>query len=150
MEKSRPKPGIGVLIIKDSEWILMGKRKDCDMYGMPGGYLEMFEEFEEAASREVKEEVNLDIPPENMKLVCIFNAVEKSRDYHNVAIVLACKYIEGQEVATMEPDKCWGWEWWKLSDLERRMDEIFWPNLQLIREFKKEISQESLSILLNK
>ena len=44
--------GIGIFIVdpKDGE-ILLGKRKE-DLFGLPGGWLEKFEEFEEAASRE--------------------------------------------------------------------------------------------------
>lgn len=39
----RPKIGIGIVILDDEDRILMSRRKDCNLYGIPGGLLERYE-----------------------------------------------------------------------------------------------------------
>ncbi len=136
MTAKRPLPGLGVLVLNKNNEILLGKRSDCQLYGIPGGYLEKFETWEKGAARELKEEVDLDVDPEKIHVVQVFNALEEAKQYHNVAIILLCEYPEGQEVRTMEPDKCAGWEWWSMQDLENRIEEIFYPNRQVVVEYK--------------
>ena len=146
----KPRPGLGIIVLKEGNEVLVGKRKDCGLYGIPGGYLEKYESWEEGAVRELKEEVDLTVDVNKIYTVQVYNACDKSKNYHNVAIVLVCEYPEGQEVKRMEPEKCEGWEWWKLEDLEKRVDELFWPNRQLVEQFKEKLKPEYLrSVLAN-
>jgi len=56
------RPGIGTAIfIRKGNSILMSYRKDSGLLALPGGHLERFEQFDESAVREVKEETGLDI-----------------------------------------------------------------------------------------
>ena len=41
---NRPKVGMGVLIFKSNLEFLIGKRRDINLYGLPGGHLEKFED----------------------------------------------------------------------------------------------------------
>lgn len=54
------KAGVGVIIQDRAGRILLEKRKDCGMWGLPGGKIEPGETIEQAAMRESKEETGLD------------------------------------------------------------------------------------------
>ena len=136
MADRRPLPGLGIIVLKDGNQLLMGQRRDSGLYGMPGGYLEKFEAWEEGAARELKEETGLEVDPNKIHVMQVFNALEKEKDYHNVAIIVLCEFPENQEVKTMEPEKCAGWQWWPIEDLDKRFDEIFYPNRHFMKEHK--------------
>jgi len=151
MEKpKKEKPlgvGIGTIVLNKDGKILMGKRGDCKLYGLPGGHLERYESWEECSSRELKEETNLDIPPDQMKFVAMFNVIEKSKQFHYIDIIMLCRHDETQEVKNLEPHACAGWEWWSLEDFETRKSELFYP-LQVMIGNKEEINLERLNKLL--
>ena len=50
-----------VVITNEQNQILLQKRSDNGLWGLPGGLLELDETIEQGAIREVKEETNLDI-----------------------------------------------------------------------------------------
>jgi len=50
-----------VVIVNDRNEVLLEKRSDNQLWGLPGGLMELDEDIETCAIREVKEETNLDI-----------------------------------------------------------------------------------------
>ena len=56
---TRVRAGVGVVIRDQRGWILLEKRSDNGMWGLPGGRIEPGESVTEAAMREVKEETGL-------------------------------------------------------------------------------------------
>ena len=130
--------GIGVMILKDNQ-ILLGKRTDSDKddptklkqmntWTMPGGKLEYGESFEVAASREVKEETDLDVS--DLSIVCLQN--DKDDFAHYVTIVMKAENIQGT-VKTMEPDKISKWQYFDLNDLPENM---YFPSEKAIKLYK--------------
>ena len=55
------KVGVGVIVVDNCGKILLEKRSDNGMWGLPGGGIEPGESVIETAHREVKEETNLEI-----------------------------------------------------------------------------------------
>jgi ADP-ribose pyrophosphatase YjhB (NUDIX family) len=53
--------GVGVIVKDGSGRILLEKRSDCGLWGLPGGKIEPGESIVAAAVREVREETGLDI-----------------------------------------------------------------------------------------
>jgi ADP-ribose pyrophosphatase YjhB (NUDIX family) len=59
------------VIVNDKNQILLQKRSDNQLWGLPGGLLELNESIKEGVVREVKEETNLDL--EITGFIGIFN-----------------------------------------------------------------------------
>ncbi|MEH7379985.1 NUDIX domain-containing protein [Bacillus sp. JJ1533] len=55
------KAGVAVLILNEDKQVLLQKRSDVGLWGIPSGHIEIGETVSEAAIRKVKEETNLDI-----------------------------------------------------------------------------------------
>ncbi|WP_436878026.1 NUDIX domain-containing protein [Mammaliicoccus sciuri] len=70
--------GALVLIFNKDKQLLLQLRSDNESWGLPGGTMELGESFEEAATREVYEETNLEI--QNLKFITNFSG----KDYHMV------------------------------------------------------------------
>ena len=57
-----PEPTVGALILnRDGQVLLVSSHKWFDKWTIPGGHIELGETMEDAAIREVKEEVGLDV-----------------------------------------------------------------------------------------
>ncbi|MFA6648093.1 MAG: NUDIX domain-containing protein [Candidatus Izemoplasmatales bacterium] len=59
-----------VVIVNEKNQVLLQKRSDNGLWGLPGGLLELDETIQEGAIREVKEETNLDVKLE--KFIGVF------------------------------------------------------------------------------
>lgn len=55
------KAGVAVIILNEENQVLLQKRADVGLWGIPSGHIEIGETVSEAAMREVKEETNLEI-----------------------------------------------------------------------------------------
>ena len=55
------KAGVAVIILNEENQILLQKRADVGLWGIPSGHIEIGETVSKAAIREIKEESNLDI-----------------------------------------------------------------------------------------
>lgn len=71
----------GVIIIDKLGRVLLQKRTDNNKWGLPGGSLELGESFQEAAIREVYEEVGLRV--KSLKLFNVYSGRECYNKYPN-------------------------------------------------------------------
>ncbi|MBU9721653.1 MULTISPECIES: NUDIX domain-containing protein [Bacillaceae] len=53
--------GVAVIVLNEENQVLLQKRADVELWGIPSGHIEIGETVSNAAIREVKEETNLDI-----------------------------------------------------------------------------------------
>lgn len=89
--------GAAVLILDREKRLLMLKRTDNNMWGIPGGAMEPGESLEETARREVLEETNLKIG--RLDLFDIFSGPDFFYQYpngdqvYNVSAVYVCREI---------------------------------------------------------
>lgn len=83
--------GCGAIIEDNSGRILLQRRTDYDVWGIPGGLLELGETFEDTVKREVFEETNLTIS--NVKLFGIYSGKNGFAQYANGDKVFSVQII---------------------------------------------------------
>lgn len=93
-----PSPAVVVFIEKDNN-VLLGQRSGrygYNKWGLPGGFIEINEDFLTDAHREVKEETNLTIEISSiLNVVTNFITNFISPSLHTIAIVILAKVISG-------------------------------------------------------
>lgn len=122
MTESKPKVGVGVMILKDGK-VLLGRRKGSHgegEYAFPGGHLEYMESFENCAKREVKEETGMEIA--DIKFLFLANII-KYAPKHYVHVGLIADWKSG-DPQVLEPDKSESWVWFDLNQLPEPMFEM--------------------------
>jgi len=74
-------PGTAGLIRDEHGRMLLQKRRDNNLWGFPGGIMELGESAPEAVCREVREEVGLDVTPQ--RLIGLYTSPKFDRVYPN-------------------------------------------------------------------
>ena len=80
--------GAVAIIENEKGKILLQRRSDNDLWGIPGGCQELGESFEETIIREIKEETNLHIEAKDLKLIDIVSGKSRMRKYPNGDVVI--------------------------------------------------------------
>ena len=118
---------------------LLGKRIDSGLYGLPGGWLEYSEEWEEAASRELLEECGIYKQPSCFKHIYTLNYYNQEKTFHAVSCVMysSIEEIEMEELDNKEPNKCYGWFWISISEMRTIINQLFPPLRMFIKKYPK-------------
>jgi len=110
--------GAAILVLDDQNRLLMMKRSDSDIWGLPGGALEPGEVVENAARRETFEETNLEIG--EMSLFGIFSGPELYYKYpngdevYNVTIIYLSRDWHGEVKLNAEHTE---WRWFTANEI---------------------------------
>lgn len=113
--------GCGAVIVNDRNQLLLqlrNKAPEKEYWSIPGGKVEMFETFEEAIKREVKEEIGVDV-----QVVCelgICDHIIRNEGKHWVSPSFLCKIVDG-EPKIMEPTKHLDMKWFELNNLPEKI-----------------------------
>lgn len=122
------KVGIGVIVFRGRQ-VLLGKRKNAhgeNTWGFPGGHLEWWEEPEDCAIRETKEEVGIEIA--KVARGPWSNDIFLSSNKHYITLFMLAKYKYGTP-CVLEPEKCSTWQWFEWKKLP---DPLFLPIQNLV------------------
>lgn len=79
--------GAAAVIVNEKGEILLQSRADRDKWGLPGGCQNLAERFEDTIIREVKEETNLDVLEEDLKLITVVSGPSRRNSYPNGDVV---------------------------------------------------------------
>jgi 8-oxo-dGTP diphosphatase len=117
-------PAVFLVLMKDDK-ILFQRRCNTGhqdgKYSLPCGHLEPKETIIEGLIREMKEEINIDIAKQDVKLVHLQGTVSDD-DFatERINIYFLCKKWAG-EIKNMEPEKCDDLKWFPLNKLSENM-----------------------------
>ncbi|MEK7189272.1 MAG: NUDIX domain-containing protein [Patescibacteria group bacterium] len=137
MTKTPVGVGIGVMMVRDNT-VLLGKRhpnpekaesklRGAGTWTMPGGKLEFRETFEQAASREVREETGITLNAS--KVMCVNQ--DMVEDAHFITIGLFSDDFSG-DPAVMEPDAITEWRWFSLDALP---SPLYFPSEKVLANY---------------
>lgn len=124
--------GVGVYIFNQKNQVLLGLRKSKhgeNTWCPPGGHMEFGETNEQAAIREAKEETNLDLNPQNIKLCGLTNDFFPENNRHYITLHFFCHDFKGTP-ELMEPNKCVQWQWF---DVDKLPENLFLSNRNFLR-----------------
>lgn len=115
--------GVGLFVFNSDNKVLMQLRTDYNLWGFPGGAMELGESFEETAKRELKEETNLEI--DDMKLIKVLSGKDTYREYPNgdklydITAVFVIKKYHGE--LKVNDDESRKLEWFDIDNLPDNM-----------------------------
>ena len=121
--------GIGIFIVDPKEGtIVLGKRKE-DLFGLPGGWLEKYEEFEDAAKRELFEETGLELDKKRFIHIITLNCLFLENDYHSLSVVMYTEITDDErdQIINKEPSKCRGWFFDTIQKCRDNKERLFYP-----------------------
>lgn len=127
------KVGCEIFII-ENEKVLLGKRKNCygeGTWALPGGHLEQGESIGGCVIRELKEE--LGICALEFKLVSLSDFINERGHYVHISFLL--EKFSG-EIQNMEPDRCYEWKYFCISDLPK---ELFNPHVNILKNYLENV-----------
>lgn len=119
-ERFKAVPASYLVLIKDSK-ILMAKRFNTGYedgnYSFPAGHVDAGENFTQCVVREVKEEIGIDVKPQDLKVVHAMHRDSGEGEIGNrIDVFFTAEKWEG-EPKIMEPDKCDDLSWFDLDNL---------------------------------
>lgn len=128
--------GCGVLIENEKGQVLLQKRSDTGEWCVPGGALEPTETYEEAAQRELREEVGIEV--ENLRLFGLYSGEDRVIKYPNQDIVysLAVIFVTDSFKGNISDEDSEVLEHRYFSPEEIPVDNLFAPDARAILDWK--------------
>lgn len=129
--------GVGVVVrVPGTAKIYAGIRKGSHGAGslaLPGGHLEMYESWEDCATREIKEEMDLDLT--DLRFAHVTNDIMRDEEKHYVTIFMMATPVPGSAPPkNMEPHKCEGWQAYAWEDVKNFEGPLFGPLQRLVED----------------
>jgi 8-oxo-dGTP diphosphatase len=110
-----------LFLIKDNKILLQRRFQTGFMdgyYGVPAGHLDGGETAREGCAREIKEEIGVDINPEDLKVVHVMHR-KAEKDERIDFFMTTTEY--SKEIRNCEPDKCDDLKWFNFNELPDNM-----------------------------
>jgi 8-oxo-dGTP diphosphatase len=140
-EHKNPKPTVDIIIKRDSEVLLVRRKKDPfkNYLSLPGGFVDEGERVEDAARREAKEETSLDIEP--IEILGVYSDPRRDPRKHIMSIVFIVRIIDGNnnEAKAEAKDDAEQIEWMTLEDIDKK--EFGFDHKKILLDYKKWLQQ---------
>lgn len=116
MERFKVIISIYLILIQDNKILLLRRYNtgyEDGNYGLPSGHLEDNESAARALCREVKEEINIKLKPQDLKLIQVLHRKESD---NRIDLFFITKSYQGIP-KNNEPDKCDEINWFSINHL---------------------------------
>ncbi|MAZ56696.1 NUDIX hydrolase [bacterium] len=110
-----------LFLVKDGKILLQRRFQtgfEDGKYGVPSGHMDGDETAREACAREIKEEVGVDVSPEDLEIVHVMH--RKASQDERIDFFMTTDRFSG-EIKNVEPHKCDDLNWFSLDDLPENM-----------------------------
>lgn len=118
-ERFRIAVAVNVIVAKDNKFLLLRRANTGwadGYYSLPAGHVDGNEALTAAAVRETKEEVGIDVQPENLKLVHVMHRSNREDDQERLDFYfLASEWVGEPYLA--EPEKSDHLDWLSVGEL---------------------------------
>lgn len=125
---------VGVFImLRQNNQVLLQLRQNCSFaghWGFVGGHLDGNKQIATAAIREVKEEIGVQIYPEDLVLKTICHS---NQGVEYLQFYFECRKWTG-DIQNLEPDKCAKLEWYSWDNLPQNTCPYLKPAVQKINQ----------------
>jgi len=128
-----PKIGVGVVLRDRNQKILLMLRKGAHgagQWSLPGGHMELGEDFLDVCKREVMEETGIAISSINQ--LTFTNDIFEKEGLHYVTLFFEAHWSRCENPVNMEPDKCAEMRWFTRDELDM-MPNLFAPLAKVIK-----------------
>lgn len=105
-------------------------------YELPGGHLEENEDIMDAIIRETKEELNIDLNPDNLKIIHILHHYTEGR----LNFIVSANEYKGT-LKINEPEKCEKLEWFTYDELP---DNVTFKVKNSLKEIQNDIFYDNI------
>lgn len=134
-ERFKLPPFVAVMLQKENKVVLTKRLKEgwgCGEYALPGGGVDGDETIRQAAAREVREELNVIVKPDDLEVLHVMHLAE-FHPYECIVFFLKAEKWQGA-IQNAEPHKHESVEWFALSNMPDNMPN----NLKQFLEKKSE------------
>ncbi len=122
-ERYKMPVSVQVILFNNKNEVLLLKRKSTGfsdgLYGFVGGHVEKNEQILDAVTRELKEEIGVDVKKENLKFKSVMNR-KVNEDTEYIDFVFTVRKWNGT-VKNMEPEKCSELIWYNPKKLPQNI-----------------------------
>lgn len=112
-----------MVLTRNDEVLLTQRAADAkwgaNLWHLPGGMVEEGESTADAAVRETREEIDVDVSPDDMMFQAAVTYDQANGDKHDLIYFSTSTWSGEPRIA--EPDKCQAMQWRKLSDLPENL-----------------------------
>lgn len=122
------------VIVQRGDQFLLIRRKYPPFEGelaLPGGFVEEHETAEEAACRELREETNVTVSPDKLRLVGVFSAPK--RDPRGRVISIAFHAVVPPSTFAIAGDDADRTVWLSKDEIQSRRDELAFDHAAIMR-----------------
>ncbi|MEM4385986.1 MAG: NUDIX hydrolase [Candidatus Anstonellales archaeon] len=111
--------GVGVIVINENDEVLLVKRKDNNLWDIPGGSVELYESLDMCASRELKEEVGISVNPFELEFNGItFDPITVNKEGKDIEIFSVSFSVRVNEVdIKLNESELVDYNWIRKSDV---------------------------------
>ena len=128
-----PSIAVDIILEKDDRLLVVLRKKDPfkGSLAIPGGFMKEGERVEDAATREMLEETNLNIEP--IDILGVYSAPNRDPRGHVVSIVFIAKIISGNAKAGDDADS---FEWLTIEDLIKNKRVAF-DHIKILEDYRE-------------